>query len=126
MIGNDIIVALITSMGGATITNLYTNLGGRRKKKLDQLKEQKEIAREEIENANTLVLSLKTNVIDPMRSELETQQHEINKLKKEVATQDTYILELKKWVQSTVTRLSSDWLVAHPIPIRKEITENEQ
>lgn len=122
MIGNDIIVALITSMGGATITNLYTNLGGRHKKKLDQLKEQKEIAREEIENANTLVLSLKTNVIDPMRSELEAQQYEINKLKKEVATQDTYILELKKWVQSTVPRLSSDWLVAHPIPIRKENT----
>lgn len=125
MIGNDIIVALITSMGGATITNLYTVWGGRRKKKLDRLKEQKELEREEIENANTLVLSLKKNVIDPMRDELTLQQNEISKLKKEVAAQDVYILDLKKWVESTAARLPVDWLVTHPIPIRKETLDNE-
>lgn len=125
MIGNDIIVALITSMGGATITNFYTVWGSRRKKKLEQLKEQKEIEREEIENANTLVLSLKKNVLDPMRDELTLQKAEISKLKKEVAAQDSYILDLKKWVESTADHLPVDWLVTHPIPIRKEILDNE-
>lgn len=127
LITSDVIVACVGLFGGGLLSNVLQTLTHRRQNNIEEHKAEYEFLREQNVDSLENIKLLKTNVIDPLREELQayndkcqTLETHIIELNSQLSDYSQQLENISLWVEQAVQHIEPRWIAKNPIPFREK------
>lgn len=127
LITSDVIVACVGLFGGGLISNVLNTVVHRKQNILEEHKAEYEFLREQNVDSLENIKILKTNVIDPLREELQayndkcqTLETNIIELNNQLSDYSQQLENISLWVEQAVQHIEPHWIAKNPIPLKEK------